>query len=60
LKSFVINKEGKNNFRHIMREVRRKSRDLKDRMPNIINHSAYIPLTLEATLRYLSESSERA
>lgn len=57
----MISRKGKDKFREIMREVRAKSKlkTMATESERALNGSEYIPLTFEAMLRYLHESSKR-
>jgi Ca2+-binding EF-hand superfamily protein len=54
-KKFILSNQSKFKFRHIMREVREKSR----KSSNLEDFQEYIPLTFDAMLNYLYTKSER-
>lgn len=56
LKKFIFSIEGKDNFRNIMRKIKRQRLVQKNEYEN---NRQYIPLTFEAMLNYLYEQTER-
>lgn len=59
LKKFVLYQSGRNEFRNIMRVVRRKAEVNSEKGPVDKEYSSYLPLNFEAMMQYLHYTNER-